>query len=148
MLTTQDLVALKAQIVAHEGLRTYLYDDATGKPVKPGDTLIGNLTGGSGYNFSANALPVDVIDLLYERRVTGILARLTAELPWTPQLSPVRVRVLVDIAYNAGFNGLLAFERMLGAAQAGDFVTAAKEVDDSRLAVGRRTQLAAMMRAG
>lgn len=140
--------ALKAQLLAHEGLRTYLYDDATGKPLKKGDTLQGNLTGGIGYNFSAHGLPTDAIDLLYDRQVRVLLAGIQHALPWAASLSPSRQRVFVDIAYNAGIDGLLKFEKMLAAAAAGDFSTAAAEILNSHLALGRRQRLALLMRTG
>jgi lysozyme len=52
--------------------------------------------------------------------------QLTAN-PWYVALDPVRQSVCLDIAFNAGVQGLYAFTHMLAALKVGDWVTAAAE---------------------
>ena len=66
-------------------------------------------------------------------------------------LSEPRRAVLIDMAFNLGIGGLLAFTRTLAAMQAGAWVRAADEMLASRWAaqVGPRAHfLATMMREG
>lgn len=63
----------------------------------------------------------------------------------------VRYDVLVNMAFNMGIGGLLAFKKMLAAYKAGDWETAATEMLDSKWAeqVGPRAErLAKQMREG
>jgi lysozyme len=41
---------LQKLLIKHEDLRLFAYDDATGKPLKPGDTLKGHVSIGIGRN--------------------------------------------------------------------------------------------------
>jgi hypothetical protein len=54
----------------------------------------------------------------------------------------------LDIAFNCGVAGLQRFHKMLEAVEEQKWDTAAAEIEDSRLAPGRRAALAAMMRNG
>jgi lysozyme len=78
-------------------------------------------------------------------------AQLDHALPWWRDLSDARQRVLLNMAFNLGVNGLLVFRKMLAAAQVGDYQIAANEMLSSKWAAqvkGRATRLAAMMVAG
>jgi lysozyme len=72
-------------------------------------------------------------------------------LPWWRNLSPVRQRVLVNMAFNLGMVGLLTFKNTLGAMQNGSYAAAAAGMLSSKWAtqVGVRAErLADMMRTG
>jgi len=43
-----NLERTKKQLTRHEGLRLAVYDDATGKPLEQGDTIVGHPTVGVG----------------------------------------------------------------------------------------------------
>lgn len=65
--------------------------------------------------------------------------------------NPARVGVLVNMAYNLGLKGLMAFSKMIAKVEKGDFNGAAEEMLDSRWAqqVPNRAQsLALQMQTG
>lgn len=61
---------LLSRIKAHEGLKTVVYDDATGKAIMPGDTVKGNPTIGYGTLLCApGGLTQDECEQLFANRV-------------------------------------------------------------------------------
>lgn len=146
-----DLAALKTDLTRDEALRTFPYDDATGKPLQPGDRLVGKLTIGIGHNLTDNGLPLPIIEDLYEHDVAATLGALAFRLPWFPALDPMRQRALVNVAFNVGVGGLLGFRKMLAALAQQDYETAADELLDSdaaRKLPARYRRLAQMIRTG
>jgi len=63
--------------------------------------------------------------------VTALDGRLSASLVEYASLNAVRQAVLINVAYNIGFHGLLAFRRMLGYLASGNMSGAASELLDS-----------------
>ncbi len=77
--------------------------------------------------------------------------RLDRALPWWTTLNAPRAAVLLNLAYNIGVNGLLAFKHMLAFAEVGNYSTAADEMLDSRWAKqvpNRAARLAGQMESG
>lgn len=150
-MTPADRAALRAACTAHEGRRQMAYDDATGKTLRRGETLRGNLTIGVGWNLSAHGLPQDLIDLLLDRAISDAEAALCGALPWTLALDAVRRRVLIELVFNMGLSGLLTFKRLLQHAEAGRWAAAAHELLDSpypRQVGDRAVVLAAQLETG
>ena len=145
-MTEDDLRALDRQLVANEARRAYLYDDATGKRISKGSTVIGHPTIGIGFNLDALAMPDAVMDLWFATVRTQVIREVYDALPWTPRLPSGPLRAIVDIAYNAGVDGLMGFHKMLDYAQRGLYVQAATEIINSRLARGRAERLAKLMK--
>lgn len=76
---------------------------------------------------------------------------LEAKAPWIANLDPVRRRVLWNMAFNLGVNGLLGFKNTLAMIQRGEYAKAAQGMLNSKWArqVGQRAQrLANQMRDG
>lgn len=146
-MTQDDLDALDRQLQANEGWRPYLYDDATGKRITKGSTVIGHPTIGHGLNLDALDLPLDIGIAWFEVQRTRVINEVFNALPWTQKLGSGPFRAVVDVAYNAGVNGLLGFHKMLDALAKGDLVTAQREVINSSLAPGRAQRLAALIRS-
>lgn len=124
----------------HEGFRATPYHDAVGK-----------LTVGYGRNLEAVGVSTGMAESMLQEDIEAAVAGLDERLPWWRALDDVRQEVLVNMAFNVGLRGLLGFRRMLAAAEAGDYDTAADEMLDSRWEqqVGARAhELAAMMRQG
>ena len=144
-MTTEDIDALDRQLQANEGWRPYLYDDATGKRITQGSTVIGHPTIGHGLNLDALDLPLEIGTAWFELQRTRVINEVFNALPWTQKLGSGPLRVVIDISYNAGVNGLLGFHKMLEALNRGDLVTAQREVINSQLAPGRAKRLAALM---
>lgn len=146
-MTADDLAALDRQLVAEEARRHYLYDDATGKRITKGSVVVGHPTIGIGFNLDALDMPDAVIDLWFDEIRTRRINEVFNALPWTQRLGMGPLRAVIDIAYNAGLEGLLGFHKMLDALQRGDLVTAQIEVINSKLAPGRAQRLAALIRS-
>lgn len=143
--------ALIRRLVKHESLRTKVYDDATGKPLKPGDTLIGNPTIGIGRELASRGLSEDEAVILCGNDVLEAERGLDALCAWWRQLDETRQQVLAEMAFNLGAPRLMGFVKFLAALKAHDFETAAIEMLSSRWAqqVGDRAKtLADAMRTG
>lgn len=78
-------------------------------------------------------------------------AKLAARIPWITQLDPVRRRVLQNMAFNLGVDGLLGFKNTLEYVRTGDYAKAADGMMASKWAKqvkGRADRLAQQMRTG
>lgn len=130
------------QIAIDEDVRLKPYDDATGKELKAGDTIIGKITIGAGRNLS------DVGISEYEAMVlnTGDLRRTIRDLdnafPWWRTMTDARQDALQNICFNVGLTRLLTFKKALTFLQAGRWDAAAAEFKDSKWygQVGQRAE--------
>src|SRR5688572_12224552 len=117
-----DYDQLHDDLIRDEGWRARPYTDTVGK-----------LTIGVGFNLSDRDLPDDVIELLLERDMrtaVEIAERFAAE-AWD-NLSPVRQRVLANMAFNLGEPRLGGFRRFRAAVRAGRHLDAAREMRSSQ----------------
>lgn len=146
-MTADDLAALKRQLTSAEARTTYLYDDKTGKRIVKGSVVKGHPTWGIGFNTDATPFCEAAIDAQFDDVLTKMLAAIQAALPWFETLPTGPMRALVDVAWNAGVNGLLGFHQMLAAAEAGDFNTAAMKLLPSNIAPARVARLQILMRS-
>lgn len=144
-----------AQIKRHEGekFRAYL-------------CTAGHWTIACGYNLDANPLHLSdfeiaefkkngitqiISDHLTNLMISQIEIDLSKKLKWFDTLDEPRQTVLVNMAYNMGINGLLAFKNTLLAVEHGDYELAAKNMLESKWATqvhGRATELAKQMETG
>jgi lysozyme len=134
-----------------EGLRLRVYDDATGKPLKPGDQLKGQPTIGYGRNLAQVGLTIDEAAALLATDVGVLEQTLPRRLDWLETLDEPRQAVLYNMAYNLGVSGLLNFRRMLTACKHRDFESAAGEMEASawyRTVGARGRRLVKVMRTG
>ena len=137
---------LIAELRRDEGVRYTPYKDTLGI-----DTV------GVGHNLKA--CPLDFTYPLTDANVDYILAcdlgkvfeDLDKHLPWWASLSQARQRVLANMAFNMGINGLLTFKNTLSEIQRGHYQIAANNMLASKWAkqVGQRAnRLAKMMVEG
>ncbi len=98
-------------------------------------------TGKNGHNVIGYGSDIDALQIT---RDTGALIlsndmrRLEINLlgvQWYDDLSVTRTIVVLDIAYNVGWRGLLKFVKMIAALKSHDYVGAAKEILDSEAAL-------------
>jgi len=146
-----DVAILKRQLKLDEGLRLFPYDDATGKPLRMGDTLQGNLTIGWGRALSIAGITQLEAETMLDNDIEKHVADLERAFPIVKTLDPARQIVLGNMAYNMGLRKLASFKRMWDRIRAEDFKGAAEEMLHSRWSdqVGvRATRLAAMMASG
>jgi lysozyme len=124
----------------HEGRRRFAYKDSVGK-----------LTIGIGFNIDDEGLYPEEMDWILRNRIQKIYNQLLYKIPEFRDLSCVRQMVLVDMTYNMGLPRLMGFKKTLTAIAVGDYLTAAREMLDSKWATqvgGRAIRLARMMRTG
>lgn len=120
---------LMIQLVRHEGKKNLMYHDRFGV-----ETI------GIGHNLRAKRISDAAVAQIFNDDIADVERDVERELPWTAALSLPRQAVIFDMAFNLGIAGLLDFTKMLAAIQSEDWVTAAKEMQQSRWAgqVGRR----------
>ncbi|AQG98597.1 lysozyme [Burkholderia sp. KK1] len=139
-MNAYDLATLKAELTRDEGRRARIYTDTVGKT-----------SGGVGRNLSDVAFSDDEIDLMLTNDIERAELSLDAKLPWWRNLDPIRQRVMLNMCFNMGINGLLTFVNTLAFVKSGNWNAAANGMLASKWAtqVGARAQrLAQMMRTG
>jgi lysozyme len=129
-------VTVRDQLKADEGFREFPYLDCCGKPWKQCVCeKKGKLTVGWGRNLEDVPLSHDEAEVMLSNDMTRSTNAVVGRLPWTVrELSPVRLGVLVQMAFQMGIGGLLSFHKFLTAAQAGDWAEAKYQMLDSKWA--------------
>jgi lysozyme len=120
-----DREAMTRELVRDEKLEPQVYDDATGKPITKGSTLIGYPTIGIGRRLdwpgglsSAESYALADNDLnRYERELSPR--------PWFVGLDDIRQRAVVNMRHQLGLQGLLDFHDMIAAIERKDYIAAA-----------------------
>ena len=131
--------ALIVQLKRHEGVR-----------LKPYRCPAGRLTLGVGRNLDDCGITLAEAEALLANDLAA-LERKLQRLPWFRALDPVRQDVLINMAFNLGYEGLMAFEATLAGVRRGDYAAAARSMLASKWArqVGARArELAEQMRTG
>lgn len=139
-MTGDDLVALRLQLVAHEGERLRPYLDVTG-----------HVSIGVGRNLTDKGISQTESRILLDNDIGDCIRELCATFQWFPDLDGPRQRVLVDMCFNLGIDGLQEFKKFLGYVANQQYASAAREMLNSKWAaqVGARAQrLAALMLSG
>lgn len=134
-----DRQILVSQLIQHEGLRLKVYTDTVGKA-----------TIGVGRNLTDKGITSAEAMLLLDHDIDECVHDLNT-FSWFPLLDPVRQRVLVDLRFNLGYQGLRNFREMLHWFAVGEWDKAANELLDSRAArllKDRYDRLARMTRTG
>lgn len=116
----------EAQLAVEEGNRALIYDDATGRPFKKGDTLKGNLSVGIGLNLMIPFEPEE-LDFLERFRIAKG-RRALQWYAWYTAQDEVRQVALADIAYNIGVSGLLHWPNFLSFMAKKDYPAAVAEI--------------------
>lgn len=135
-----DKTKLLAELERDEGLRLKPYKDTVGK-----------LTIGIGRNLDDVGITHGEAYLLLANDVARTYADLVKRAPWFEKLDDVRQRVLLNMAFNLGTEGLMKFTTTLTYIRAGNYKEAAKAMLNSKWAgqVGQRAvRLAKMMETG
>lgn len=117
---------LTCRVELDEGDVLVVYDDATGKPIKPGSHVIGNPSIGVGTLLCA---PGGITETESRYLLTNRLDRarqLASTLTVFSKLDQVRQGVLVEMVFQMGLSGVAQFHNMLAAMDRGDFKAAAR----------------------
>lgn len=125
---------LKADLIRDEHLMLHAYDDATGLLLHPGYLLQGHPSIGVGRALDTNGITHVESMILLDDDLDVVIPGVRRALPWFVGLDEVRQRILCNMAFNMGIQGMLGFTKMLAAIRAGDHNTAAKEMLKSKWA--------------
>lgn len=143
--------SVTAQIAQDEDLRLQVYDDATGKPIKPGDKVIGKPTVGYGCLLCApGGITKDEALQMLNARVAKA-RELAATIDGYDGLDPVRQGIIIQMVYQMGLAGVLKFKDTLAHIRAHDWKAAAEGMRNSTWATqtpGRAKRLADQMEFG
>ncbi len=134
-----DREALRAQLIAHEGLRLQPYTDTVGK-----------LTIGVGRNLTDRGISKAEALYLLDRDLDDAI-RDCLSFSWFVDLDSVRQRAWVDLVFNMGLPTLKTFTATIAAMARQDYAAAAKHLLASKWArqvKGRAVTIAAMVRDG
>jgi lysozyme len=138
-------------LINEEAFNGYIYDDATGNPIRPGSVLKGHPTVGYGLALDVNPLTEEEGRYLLRNRIAGTESLLAKSLPWFADLDETRRAVLTAMAYQLGAGGLLEFRGLLHYCAIGDWNRASEQMLNSRWASqtpARVTRMALIMRTG
>ncbi|MDB5369814.1 MAG: phage related lysozyme [Roseomonas sp.] len=116
---TDPATALTDLLIVEEGL--VVYDDATGKPLLPGMTVVGHPTIGIGRCLDRKGITEAEARSLLENDLAEVRAQVAQALPWSTRLTEARQVVLQAMAFQMVIAGLLAFKNTLAMVRAGDY---------------------------
>jgi lysozyme len=139
-MTSDDLAALRHQLIQDEGMRLFPYTDS-----------VGRLTIGIGRNLTDRGISqTEAMDLL-DNDIALAVSDLNTQFPWSQALGAPRRSVLIQMIFNLGLPSFAGFVDMIASVKRGDYSGASKAMLDSEWArqVGARaTRLAAIMASG
>lgn len=102
------LEILRSSLDVHEGDKLKVYDDATGKPLEKGDTLLGNPTIGRGRNLADPGISQEESDMMITNDITRVQRELDTRLPWWSTKNNARQLAIAELAFNLGIDKLIA----------------------------------------
>lgn len=132
------------QLKRDEGTRATAYTDSMGWLTIGVGRLIDSRKPGSG-------LRPDEIDYLLRNDINDRVAALQKALPWFVKLDEARQGVLINMAFQMGTAGLLAFRQTLVLVRDGKYAEAAEQMLKSKWAEqtpGRAKRLSEQMKTG
>jgi lysozyme len=135
-----DRQKLREQLKKHEGVRRYVYDDASGKNIAEGSFVRGLPTVGVGRNLVDRGLSDDEIDFLLDHDINDALAD-ASKFAFFSKLDPVRKAAMAELVFNLGLTRLKEFKKFLGFMTEERWAHAAGELLNSKWArqVGERS---------
>lgn len=115
-----DASKLRAELVEDEGSRSRAYTDTRG-----------NVTVGIGRNLTGKGLSMGEIDFLYINDVSDCCTSLDTNVGWWRDLADAQQRVMLNLCFNMGWQGLNEFKNFLYYMQRHEFSNAAVELQNS-----------------
>ena len=128
-----DIEKLKEIITEHEGRRSLVYDDATGKTLTKGSTLIGYPTISVGRELSGFGLSDDEMDYLLDNDIKRCIEEIERQnYSWWPGLNDARRTVIISQVFNMGLSRFRGFKKQIKALERKDFTRASEEMRSSK----------------
>jgi lysozyme len=118
-----DIKDIASQLRRDEGLRLHAYKDSLGYFTIGYGELIEAIPGHAEYTVTQ-----DQAEEQLQRKIAETIQGLMLRLPWFTKLSLPRQGVLINMGYNLGLAGLMQFHTTLRMIEAGDYVSASKEM--------------------
>ena len=154
MITKDTRNKLIEKLILHEGMKLKVYDDANGKEIRAGDTLIGHPTIGVGRNLAGDGLGIteEEAKMLLSNDVDRVLREVN-HWGFMENLNEPRKTVIIDMVFNMGcsrFNEQ-AWPKFFKAVMTGNYKESSKQMLDSKWAGQVKTRaniLAKMMETG
>lgn len=127
-MSPANLALLIAELRRDEGVEYSTYSDSVGVP-----------TIGVGHNLKVSPLPngweepitEEEVNQLLQEDLTIVFNELNSQLHWWSSLDDVRQRVIANMCFQLGINGLLEFKHMLAALHIADYGVAAIQMKNS-----------------
>jgi len=115
-----DIALLAKELKRDEGFEDTIYKCSAGK-----------LTIGYGINLETEKLPERIAALWLDDKIGQVLAE-CERFSWFHALTDIRKRVILNMVYQMGFNGVSKFKKMIAAIEINDFYNAGVEMADSK----------------
>jgi lysozyme len=131
---------LTDRIKRHEGFRARVYPDSLGK-----------MTIGYGRCLTTEGISEDEAYMLLDNDITHLKQDLPNSFPWWSALDPIRQDVITEMCFQLGIQGVAKFPSMIAAIKLGDYVAAAREMQNSAWHIqtpDRCEELAQIMETG
>lgn len=100
---------LKKDLEFDEGMRYTVYDDATGKRIVPGYTLVGHPTIGIGRALDVNGVTAAEAELMLQNDIEEVIHYCTSQLNWFSDLSETRQAVICNMVFQLGYSKFQSF---------------------------------------
>ena len=137
------LTQITKQIKSDEGLVLHAYDDSLGYLTIGYGRLIDHRKGGG--------ITKEEAEYLLANDIERKLQELQERLPWVKNLDDVRKGVLLNMSFQLGVSGLMAFKNTLAKIETGDYEGASVNMLKSKWATqtpNRAARMAEQMRSG
>ena len=137
------LTQITKQIKSDEGLVLHAYDDLLGYLTIGYGRLIDHRKGGG--------ITKEEAEYLLANDIERKLQELQSRLPWIKKLDDVRKGVLLNMSFQLGVSGLMAFKNTLAKIETGDYEGASVNMLKSKWATqtpNRAQRMAEQMRSG
>jgi len=122
---------LEGMLRRDEGTKLFVYDDATGELLKPGMTLKGHPTIGTGRALDTHGISIGEANYLLVSDILGAQADAGKAFPWYQGLSDERKAVILSMLFQLGLEGVKGFHEFLLAVEHQNWSRAAEEMKDS-----------------
>jgi lysozyme len=152
MLSPEESIIIEHLLMEDEGIKQFPYVDCCAKHWKKCSCKEkGNLTIGVGRNLDALGLSENEVAGLLSNDVKRVTALVERNFPWIKKISTPRRIVIISMVFNIGLEGFKEFQKMIKCIESGDFLSAAREMLNSKWATqvkGRATRLSLIMKTG
>lgn len=122
---------LEGMLLRDEAKKLFVYDDATGLPIKPGTLVVGHPTIGIGRALDTHGISSAEADYLITSDIYQVEQEAEKAFSWYLTLSDERKAVILSMLFQLGLAGVQGFHEFLLAVEHQNWARAAAEMKDS-----------------